>query len=87
MGVLYPSITIDLVSTSYIDASILNILASVASRRLRRKASQIKIVNANAHLRKLFAICSLEKAFGLEEWGEFTGSPAVPGPLALDGLG
>jgi anti-anti-sigma factor len=63
----YRTITIDLTQTTFIDASILGVLVRLADRCRKHNAGQMRIVNANGHLRKLFSICELESAFGIKD--------------------
>ena len=63
----YRTITIDLAQTTFIDASILGVFVRLADRCRKHNAGQVRIVNANGHLRKLFSICELESVFGIED--------------------
>lgn len=61
------AITIDLAHTTFIDASILGVLVRLAVRAREHNATQVRIVNASAHLRRLFSICQLEAIFDIED--------------------
>lgn len=62
----YRTITIDLAQTTFLDASILGVFVRLSDRCRKHNAGQVRIVNANSHLRKLFSICELESIFGIE---------------------
>ena len=70
-----PWMTLDFARTRLIDASILGLLAGIASRRLQLGLAQVRIVNARASVRRLFDICKMSGVF--EMYSEF----AIVGPL------
>lgn len=63
----YRTIAIDLAKTRFIDASILGVPVRLADRSRKHNAGQIRIVNANGHLRKLSSICEFESVFGIKD--------------------
>lgn len=66
-NVAYPAITIDLAQTRFIDAGIIGVFARFAGLRRELGASQLRIVNANKFICKLFSICRLGTLFCIEE--------------------
>ena len=71
----YRTVTIDLAQTTFIDASILGVLVRLEGRCRKHNAGHVQIINANAHLRKLFSICGLDSTFGLEDQCTHDGKP------------
>jgi len=63
----YRRITIDLAHTTFIDASIVGVLARLASRCRKYNAAPVRIVNASPRLRRLFSISQLEGVFRFED--------------------
>lgn len=56
-GIGYHTLTIDLAQTTFIDASIIGVLARLAGLRRDVRAARLRIVNANVGIRRLFSIC------------------------------
>ena len=63
----YRTITVDLAQTRFIDASILGVFARFADLRRELEAAQLRIVNVNRFIFKLFSICRLDTLFCIEE--------------------
>lgn len=80
----YGTITIDLAQTTFIDPRILGVFVRLATRCRTHDASQMRIVNANGHFRKLFSICERENLFGIED-AAHSGKPRRPvGTISSD---
>jgi len=69
------AVTIDLTHTTFIDASILGVFVGLAVRCREHNAARVRIVNASAHLRRLFSICRLEAIFEIEDHHAHSGEP------------
>lgn len=61
------TVTIDLAETRFIDAGIIGVFARFAGLRRELEAAQLRIVNVNKFIFKLFSICRLETIFCIEE--------------------
>jgi anti-anti-sigma factor len=66
-SVAYPAITIDLAQTRFIDVGIIGVFARFAGLRRELGAAQLRIVNVNKFIFKLFSICRLDTLFCIEE--------------------
>lgn len=66
-SVAYPTITIDLAETRFIDAGIMGVFARFAGLRRELGAAQLRIVNVNKLIFRLFSICRLDTLFCIEE--------------------
>ena len=58
--------TLDFSRIRLIDASILGLLAGIAGRRLHLGTAQVRIVNAQAIVRRLFDICKMNDIFEMD---------------------
>ena len=86
-SVASPTLTVDLAHATFIDASTLNVFAHVASRRRELGATQLRIVNVNSHLRKIFSICQLDNVFDIEgAAGRLQPRISRAGPLSVASL-
>ncbi len=65
--VAYPAITIDLAQTRFIDGGIIGVFARFATLRRELGGAQLRIVNCNTFMFKLFSICRLDTLFCIEE--------------------
>lgn len=63
----YRTITIDLAQTRFIDAGTIGLFARLASLRRELGAIELRIVNVNRFIFKLFSICRLDTLFCIEE--------------------
>ena len=66
-AVACPRLTLDFARTRLIDASILGLLAGIASRRLRLGLAQVRIVNARVGVHRLFDICKMNDGFEMND--------------------
>lgn len=66
-SVAYRTITIDLAQTRFIDAGIIGVFARFADLRRELDAAQLRIVNVDRFIFKLFSICRLNSLFCVEE--------------------
>ena len=62
-------LTLDFARTRLIDASILGLLAGIARQRLQLGATQVRVLNTQTNVRRLFDICKMSRAF--EMYSEF----------------
>ena len=62
-------LTLDFAHTWFIDASILGLLAGIARQRLQLGATQVRILNTQTNVRRLFDVCKMSRAF--EMYSEF----------------
>jgi anti-anti-sigma factor len=65
--VAYRTITIDLAQTRFIDAGIIGVFARFAYLRREIGAVQLRIINVNKFIFRLFSICRLDTLFCIEE--------------------
>jgi anti-anti-sigma factor len=65
--VAYRTITIDLAQTRFIDAGTIGVFARFADLRRELGAVQLRIVNVNRFMSRLFSICGLDTLFSIEE--------------------
>ena len=65
--VAYRTMTIDLAHTRFIDAGTIGVFARFARLRCELGAVQLRIINVNRFIFRLFSICRLDTLFCIEE--------------------